>query len=91
VIFKYAKDKRTSQNIGSVSVKPFILFEQLEPRILLSVDSLLNIAPDPLQETILDNTSLTDQRRPRFRSLALNLSQLATWQIIPLPQAGVLM
>ncbi len=56
MIFKYAKDKQVSQNIDSVSVKPLILFEQLEPRILLSVDSLLNIAPDPLQDTILDNT-----------------------------------
>ncbi|MFB0555683.1 MAG: choice-of-anchor D domain-containing protein [Phycisphaerae bacterium] len=32
-----------------------ILFEQLEPRILLSGDSLLNIAPNPDQDTILDN------------------------------------
>ena len=56
MIFKYAKNKQASQNIDSVSVKPLILLEQLEPRILLSVDSLLNIAPDPLQDTILDNT-----------------------------------
>jgi len=38
-------------------IKPLIHFEQLEPRILLSGDSLLNIAPYPLQDTILENTS----------------------------------
>ncbi len=38
-------------------VKPIIYFEQLEPRILLSGDGLLNITPNPHQDTILDNTS----------------------------------
>jgi Ca2+-binding RTX toxin-like protein len=33
-----------------------MLFEALEPRILLSGDSLLNIAPDPLQDALLDTT-----------------------------------
>jgi len=42
-------------------VKPLIQLEQLEPRIMLSGDGLLNIAPNPQQDTILDNTSLTDQ------------------------------
>ncbi|MHC4586489.1 MAG: LEPR-XLL domain-containing protein, partial [Planctomycetota bacterium] len=42
-------------------VKTLIHLEQLEPRIMLSGDSLLNIAPNPHQDTILDNTSLTDQ------------------------------
>jgi len=42
-------------------VKPLIHLEQLEPRIMLSGDSLLNIGPDPQQDTILDNTSRTDQ------------------------------
>ncbi len=45
-------------------VKPIIQLEQLEqlePRIMLSGDGLLNIAPNPHQDTILDNTSLTDQ------------------------------
>jgi hypothetical protein len=41
-------------------IKPVIHLEQLEPRILLSGDSLLNIAPNPQQDTILDNTSLTN-------------------------------
>jgi hypothetical protein len=42
-------------------IKPLIQLEQLEPRIMLSGDGLLNIAPNPHQDTILDNTSLTDQ------------------------------
>lgn len=42
-------------------VKPLIQLEQLEPRIMLSGDSLLNIAPNPHQDTVLDNTSLADQ------------------------------
>ncbi|MHC4533051.1 MAG: FG-GAP-like repeat-containing protein [Planctomycetota bacterium] len=42
-------------------VKPLIHLEQLEPRILLSGDSLLHIAPDPHQDTILDDISLTEQ------------------------------
>jgi len=36
-------------------VRP-ILLEQLEPRILLSGEGLLNIGPNPHQETILNNT-----------------------------------
>lgn len=56
MIFKYTTGKKTSQNIDSVSVKPLILLEQLEPRILLSGDSLFNITPDPHQDTIIDNT-----------------------------------
>jgi len=42
-------------------VKPLIQLEQLEPRIMLSGDGLLNIAPNPHQDTSLDKTSLTDQ------------------------------
>jgi len=42
-------------------IKPLIHFEQLEPRILLSGDSLLNIAPNPHQDTIFDNTLMVDQ------------------------------
>ncbi len=42
-------------------IKPVIHLEQLEPRIMLSGDSLLNIAPNPQEDTIDDNTSLTDQ------------------------------
>ena len=38
-------------------IKPLIHFEQLEPRILLSGDNLLNIAPDPDQDPILGNPS----------------------------------
>ncbi|MHC4756786.1 MAG: LEPR-XLL domain-containing protein, partial [Planctomycetota bacterium] len=38
-------------------IKPLIHFEQLEPRILLSVDSLLNIAPDSGQDPVLGNPS----------------------------------
>jgi len=56
VIFKYTTDKKAVQNNDSASVKPLILLEQLEPRILLSGDSLLNIAPDLHEDTILDNT-----------------------------------
>ena len=44
-------DKKVSWNAESNSAKP-VIFEILEPRILLSGDSLLNIAPDPLQDTI---------------------------------------
>jgi hypothetical protein len=43
-------------NISSTSVKHLTLFEQLEPRILLSADSLLNITPNPLQDLFLNNT-----------------------------------
>jgi hypothetical protein len=43
-------------SIEPASVKPLIHLEQLEPRILLSGDSLLNIAPDSQQNTVLDNT-----------------------------------
>jgi len=38
-------------------VKPLIHLEQLEPRILLSDDSLLNITPNPDQNAILDKLS----------------------------------
>jgi len=38
-------------------IKPLIHFEQLEPRILLSGDHLLYIAPDPDQDHILSNPS----------------------------------
>ncbi|MDT8303290.1 MAG: FG-GAP-like repeat-containing protein, partial [Sedimentisphaerales bacterium] len=43
-------------NKDSTSVKPLIQLEQLEPRILLSANSSLNITPDPLQDTLLNNT-----------------------------------
>ena len=43
-------------NKHSTLVNPLIQLEQLEPRILLSADSLLNINPDPLQDTLLNNT-----------------------------------
>jgi hypothetical protein len=36
-------------------------FEQLEPRILLSGDGLFNIAPEPQEDTIVDNTTLVVQ------------------------------
>jgi hypothetical protein len=55
VIFKHTTDKKAVQNNNSVSVKPLVLFEQLEPRILLSGDSLLNLAPDPL-DSLIDTT-----------------------------------
>ena len=42
-------------------IKTLIPFEQLEPRILLSGDSLHNIAPNPHRDTIFDNTSVPDQ------------------------------
>jgi len=35
-------------------IKPVIHLEQLEPRILLSGDSLQNIAPEPHEDTILN-------------------------------------
>ncbi len=38
-------------------VKPLIYLEQLEPRILLSGDGLLNIAPNLCQDTVLNNPS----------------------------------
>ncbi len=38
-------------------VKPLMHLEQLEPRILLSGDSILNIALNPHQDNILDNSS----------------------------------
>ena len=37
-------------------IKPLIHLEQLEPRILLSGDSLLNVTPNPGQDSILENT-----------------------------------
>jgi len=42
-------------------VEHLIQFEQLEPRILLSGDSLLNIAPEPHEDTILDKPPLVVQ------------------------------
>ena len=39
------------------NVKPLIHLEQLEPRILLSGDGLLNITPNLYQDTVLDNPS----------------------------------
>jgi hypothetical protein len=54
VILKSTTDERVSWEVDSTSSKPFTLLEQLEPRILLSGDGLLNIAPDPL-DSLLDN------------------------------------
>ena len=63
-------------------VKPLIHLEQLEPRILLSGDSLLNIAPDPHEDTILDNTpqvveyaELLDTHEPVEEQISLELTQ----------------
>ncbi len=82
MIFKHTTDKKAVQNNNSVSVKPVIHLEQLEPRILLSGDSLLNIAPNPQQDTIDDNTSLTDQyaelldtQEPVEEQISLELTQ----------------
>jgi Ca2+-binding RTX toxin-like protein len=55
-IFKRTKDSGLHRDINSRGTKPIVL-EKLEPRILLSVDGLLNIATDPLENTLLDNTS----------------------------------
>jgi len=54
-IFKRIKDCRPHPDINSKGTNPIVL-EKLEPRILLSGDGLLNIAPDPL-DSLLDNTS----------------------------------
>ncbi len=54
MILKSTTDERVSWEVDSTSSKPFTLLEQLEPRILLSGDGLLNIAPDPL-DSLLDN------------------------------------
>jgi hypothetical protein len=48
VILKSTKAEKTSWDVDSTSSKPFTLLEQLEPRILLSGDGLLAVAPDPL-------------------------------------------
>ena len=53
MIFKSTTDEKASWNVDSTSSKPFALLEQLEPRILLSGDGLLNIAPEPL-DSLLD-------------------------------------
>ena len=53
-VLNHIKEK-LSWNTNFELGKPIIL-EVLEPRILLSANSLLIIAPDPLQDTILDNT-----------------------------------
>ncbi len=52
MIFKSTKDEKASWNVDSTSSKPFALLEQLEPRILLSGDGLLNIAPEPLDSLV---------------------------------------
>ena len=50
-IFGRIKDRGTFPQAGSAPVKPAVL-ERLEPRILLSGDGLLSIAPpDPFQDT----------------------------------------
>ena len=51
-IFGRIKDRRLSSSTDSKLVKP-PTFERLEPRILLSADSLVNAAaPDPLLDPI---------------------------------------
>jgi len=52
LIFRSATDKKTTRNADSVSSKPIALLEQLEPRLLLSGDGLLNISPDPLDSLL---------------------------------------
>ena len=42
-------------------IKPLVHFEQLEPRIMLSGDSLLNIAPETHEDTILGKPPLVVQ------------------------------
>ncbi|MFC1794485.1 LEPR-XLL domain-containing protein, partial [Planctomycetota bacterium] len=54
-IFKRIKVNGPHRDINSKGTNPIVL-EKLEPRILLSGDGLLNIAPDPL-DSLLDNTS----------------------------------
>ena len=55
-IFRRIKYRKLSSSADSVPVKPPVL-EKLEPRILLSGDSLFNIAlPDPLQDALIDST-----------------------------------
>ncbi|MBL7189512.1 MAG: LEPR-XLL domain-containing protein [Phycisphaerae bacterium] len=55
-ILNRIKDRKRSSWTGSMPIKPPIL-ERLEPRILLSGDGLLNIAPlDPLQDALLNAT-----------------------------------
>ncbi|MBW1945920.1 MAG: LEPR-XLL domain-containing protein, partial [Deltaproteobacteria bacterium] len=50
-IFRRIKDRKLHSSTGPVPVKPPVL-ERLEPRILLSGDGLLSIAPpDPFQDT----------------------------------------
>ena len=53
MIFTITTDRKTTWNTDSSPTKP-VTFEALEPRILLSGDSLLNIALDPLQDALLD-------------------------------------
>ncbi|MCJ7673536.1 MAG: LEPR-XLL domain-containing protein, partial [Sedimentisphaerales bacterium] len=53
---KHIKDQKLSSSTNSNPVRP-ILLERLEPRILLSGDSLLSAAaPDSLHDMLLDNT-----------------------------------
>jgi len=53
---KHIKDQKLSSSTNSKPVRP-ILLEKLEPRILLSGDSLLSAAaPDSLHDMLLDNT-----------------------------------
>ena len=56
MIFKSTTNEKSTRKVDSTSSKPFTLLEQLEPRILLSGDGLLSIAPDPL-DLLLDTTS----------------------------------
>ncbi len=54
MVVKITTDRKTTWGTDSNPAKP-ITFEILEPRILLSGDSLLIIAPDPL-DSLLDTT-----------------------------------
>ena len=55
-ISKHIKICKPHRDINSKTTNPIVL-EKLEPRILLSGDSLLYaVAPDPLQNTLLDST-----------------------------------
>jgi hypothetical protein len=56
LIFKYTKHKKPSYSTNSIPAKALVL-EQLEPRILLSGDSLLNTSLD-LQQEIIPGTEL---------------------------------
>ena len=54
-LFKRIKKWKQSWGTNSRPIRPASI-ERLEPRILLSGDGLLSVMPDPLQDSLLDNT-----------------------------------